>query len=711
MSQPPDIWSVKLADFGISKRAEDREGTSSVKGTLEYMAPERLGYHSSHDSLESDGLQAADMWALGATTYLMLTGEHAFKDQRSLGDYAKGLEVYPSMRLKPCAGEYGTEFILGLMVADPNLRMSARRALDHPWMKLHENESENILFVPSPTSNHRIEQLEQVELQERVQPELTDGSYLSWNTASNDHLFNSRNEELIDLPPFQSLSLVSNMDYKTQDQQTIRASRKPVPKGFSISSHLSAMRSDSKASTHRSMAPFATNQSKPHKITDTQPNLGHKTPMNSKADYSALSPITRSHPITRTWQDDEFDNCHFEMLEGDSINNNYVHAGEPYSWSSLKSNQTSKQSPMDSEQLFDFNSVLTDCFIESVLSESRNSAAMSFPPNSSTIGVIDQKSTSSSNKRGVSPKRKLNSIKAKPRWKRLQSLKGHGDIVYRVTFSPDGKLLASASYDGTIKIWDTVSGEHLRTMIMSPGTLRSLEFSPDGELLASGCHLGDTIQVWDVTSGSLLNTLTEDKTSCRVIFSPVDNMLVSVCGRSINFRDARSGKCWYSVSGHSETVNDVAFSLLGNIFASASSDGYIKLWNARSRMPLKTISGHLGIFSSMTFSLNGKLLASSSKSGLKVWDVNSGEVLHSLWSDFFFSKARYMAFLPDGNLLAATSISPAIKLWEPYSGKRLWTLRYRLGTDGGFQCVTFSPDGRVFVAGVGKGIRLWSVDS
>ena len=122
-----------------------------------------------------------------------------------------------------------------------------------------------------------------------------------------------------------------------------------------------------------------------------------------------------------------------------------------------------------------------------------------------------------------------------------ENINAHISYVTSISFSPDGKLLASGSYDMTIKLWNVVSGELLKTLKGHTDGVISISFSPDGNLLASGSD-DKTIKLWNVVSGELLKTL----------------------------------------KGHTGWVKSISFSPDGNLLASGSYDKTIKLWDAVS---------------------------------------------------------------------------------------------------------------------------------
>ncbi|BCL36188.1 hypothetical protein NSMS1_26350 [Nostoc sp. MS1] len=162
----------------------------------------------------------------------------------------------------------------------------------------------------------------------------------------------------------------------------------------------------------------------------------------------------------------------------------------------------------------------------------------------------------------------------------INRLEGHSNSVYSVVFSPDGKTLASASADKTIKLWNRDTGKLISTLEGHSDSVISVVFSPDGKTLASA-SADKTIKLWNRDTGKLISTLEGHSNSVRsVVFSPDGKTLASASGdKTIKLWNRDTGKLISTLEVHSNSVISVVFSPDGKTLASASGDKTIKLWN------------------------------------------------------------------------------------------------------------------------------------
>ena len=146
--------------------------------------------------------------------------------------------------------------------------------------------------------------------------------------------------------------------------------------------------------------------------------------------------------------------------------------------------------------------------------------------------------------------------------------------------------LASGSYDATIRLWDTVTGAHQRTLTEHTSRVYSVAFSPAGRTLASGSY-DNTIRLWDAMTGVHKGTLTGHTKIRSIAFSPNGNTLASGnTDGTIHLWDTVTGANQRTFTGHTRLVRSIAFSPDGTTLASGGRDGTILLWELSSTAEL-----------------------------------------------------------------------------------------------------------------------------
>ncbi|KAI8668613.1 NACHT domain-containing protein [Fusarium keratoplasticum] len=175
----------------------------------------------------------------------------------------------------------------------------------------------------------------------------------------------------------------------------------------------------------------------------------------------------------------------------------------------------------------------------------------------------------------------------------LMSLEGHQAMVFDAVFSPDSRLLASASDDATVRIWEAGTGEHLQTLEGHDNSVYSVAFSHDSKFLASGSK-DCTVRLWSVQTGDQLETFTGHNNTVRsVVFSPDSRTVISGSDDTyVRVWSVATAAAVHTLEGHTSPVEVCACSPSGNLIVSGSLDDYIRVWSIHSGQHIRSLNSH-----------------------------------------------------------------------------------------------------------------------
>jgi WD40 repeat protein len=291
----------------------------------------------------------------------------------------------------------------------------------------------------------------------------------------------------------------------------------------------------------------------------------------------------------------------------------------------------------------------------------------------------------------------------------LRAFPGHMDIVFSAAFSPDGSKILIGN-DNSAAFWDVNTGNLTTAFIGHSFFVFSVSISANGDRVLTGSY-DLTARVWNSVTGDSIRTFSWNTAEFRIsAISPDGSKIISFLDSTALLLDVNTGTVIRKFSGHTETIMSMAFSPDGSRVLTGSIDNTARLWDAETGIPIRTFAGHSYWIRSVAYSPDGSMIATGSDDHTaRVWDANSGSLIMTLSGHS--GRIYSVAFSPDGSRLVTGSDDKTARLWDIATGK---TIRVFSGFAEDIEAVAYSPDGRkIFTGGGNDGTHdvpvLWNI--
>ncbi|KAH7187735.1 WD40-repeat-containing domain protein [Fusarium oxysporum] len=286
----------------------------------------------------------------------------------------------------------------------------------------------------------------------------------------------------------------------------------------------------------------------------------------------------------------------------------------------------------------------------------------------------------------------------------LLTLEGHSNRIRSAVFSHDSTMVASASDDMTVRIWDVKTGRCEHVLAGHSGGVNSVVFSHDSTMVASASW-DWTVRIWDAKTGKCEHVLEGHSSVNSVVFSHDSMMVASASSdKMIRIWDAKMGKCERVLEGHSNWIRSAVFSHDSTMVASASFDRTVRIWDVKTGKCENVLAGHSGDVNSVVFSHDSMMVASGFRDGtVRIWDVKTGKCENVLAGHS--SSVNSVVFSHDSMMVASASSDKMIRIWDAKMGKCERVLE---GHGDIVWSVVFSHDSTMVAsASFDRTVRIW----
>jgi len=301
------------------------------------------------------------------------------------------------------------------------------------------------------------------------------------------------------------------------------------------------------------------------------------------------------------------------------------------------------------------------------------------------------------------------------------------DRVKSCAFSPDGKLLALGLTNGVINLYSTSNWEQVQMLVGHEKDVNCIAFSSRGDQIISGSHDG-TVRLWATEAGTCIRILSGQCGADGVAFSPLGDTVASAHGSSVRVWDVETGECRLRIGTEaltiepistflfgcpSERFKSIAYSPKGDQIVSGERSAYtqtcaVQLWDVETGNCLHSLSGHSNTISEVVYTPRGDRIASGSEDAtVRIWDVKTKTCCRVLTDHA--GPVLSVAFSPQGDMIASAGQDKTVRIWNAETGAchHIFTGHSDIVTR-----VVFSPKGDYIASGsYDQTLRLWDIGS